>query len=285
MFFYGHRYLEKMGVTDTALRSRLTKGLPGGGGSGSGAGPSTGTAAGIGDATAADAASTAAAVAAAIKPLNDARRCDASMEPLFVLCDAGGLPAHVARAVAGLRRACYSLELPARSVLTQIKSVDGLASMYCSLIKAAVPRAPPGGYLVAAVGAACVVGYEVATQLQDHGETVQVSYVARISEIACSRHCCVLARLPRCMHVIWSVATTSSGPVRAPRRKSLTPAPSLFLPPAYTSRLSASPYTPICLHATGAHAVRGRRAARGLAHAAAAVVPGAPPGRGVAAGT
>jgi hypothetical protein len=146
-------YLARMGVQDGGLRQRLAAGLP-----------------------AADAAARAAPGAATplrpeqlVRPLCSgglAAAAAAGLAPVFVIGADPQLQPELAAALAQLRRPCYALDLPPAAHLPALATTPGLASLLCAALKGAAPAGP---YIVAGVGAACVVAYEVAVQLQGVG--------------------------------------------------------------------------------------------------------------------
>lgn len=93
------------------------------------------------------------------------------LAPVFVIGADPALQPELAAALAQLRRPCYGLALPPSRHMTELRTAPSLAALYCAAIKG---RRPAGPYVIAGVGMAAAVAYEVAVQLQGVGEDVPV---------------------------------------------------------------------------------------------------------------
>lgn len=98
-------------------------------------------------------------------PATSAQQTAEVLTPMFIMLDARRtcLPPGLATAVGGISRPCYSLHLPPREVLLQLRTVSALAAVFVSAIRS---KQRSGPYIVGGIGLAASLAFEIGSQLQ-----------------------------------------------------------------------------------------------------------------------
>lgn len=103
--------------------------------------------------------------AAVAVPATSARQTAEALTPMYIMLDARRtcLPPGLATAVGEISRPCYSLHLPSREVLLQLRTVSALAAVFVSAIRI---KQRSGPYIIGGIGLASSLAFEIGSQLQ-----------------------------------------------------------------------------------------------------------------------
>lgn len=95
---------------------------------------------------------------------------DHSLPPLFLVPDAEMFLPDIMSALQHMQRQVYLLSMPPQKHMAQLRSVEMLASLWCSAIRS---KATSGPVVVAGIGTGGVIAHEIAVQLQRSGVQVR----------------------------------------------------------------------------------------------------------------
>lgn len=148
------RYLEEMGVQDDSLRHKLQNALPW-----------------ADSEEIKQAAASRGKLHPSIIRLNRLQPSNNALTPLFVIHNASGSLSGARGVFSEMERACFGLILPSEAPLWGVTDVVDLAHLFVAVIKS---KRPVGPYALAGVGFGCIIAYEIAVQMQEQGDKLDV---------------------------------------------------------------------------------------------------------------